>query len=247
MTTIGLIGKIGAGKSTVARRLEELGAQVIDADKIAHEVLAEADVKREVVTHFGASVLGGNGELQRQVLAERVFGLTPTHAAALTILEKIVHPRVRQRINGRLDHLQAAGQATGKDAKVVLDIPLLLQAGWGDACDYLIRLECNETVRQERLKQRGWSGGLGSSSPRAPRSRGENNDRGYIRHFGLYSRASGSILVCSPSGPFAGVEQAAKGESQPLIAWFSGTIVRGGDFSCPPVICELLLNSILHW
>ncbi len=157
MTTIGLIGKIGAGKSTVARRLEELGAQVIDADKIAHEVLAEADVKREVVTHFGASVLGGNGELQRQVLAERVFGLTPTHAAALTILEKIVHPRVRQRINGRLDHLQAAGQATGKDAKVVLDIPLLLQAGWGDACDYLIRLECNETVRQERLKQRGWS------------------------------------------------------------------------------------------
>ena len=157
MTTIGLIGKIGAGKSTVARRLEELGAQVIDADKIAHEVLAEADVKREVVTHFGASVLGGNGELQRQVLAERVFGLTPTHAAALAILEKIVHPRVRQRINGRLDHLQAAGQATGKDAKVVLDIPLLLQAGWGDACDYLIRLECNETVRQERLKQRGWS------------------------------------------------------------------------------------------
>ena len=157
MTTIGLIGKIGAGKSTVARRLEELGAQVIDADKIAHEVLTEADVKREVVTHFGASVLGGNGELQRQVLAERVFGLTPTHAAALTILEKIVHPRVRQRINGRLDHLQAAGQATGKDAKVVLDIPLLLQAGWGDACDYLIRLECNETVRQERLKQRGWS------------------------------------------------------------------------------------------
>ena len=157
MTTIGLIGKIGAGKSTVARRLEELGAQVIDADKIAHEVLAEADVKREVVVHFGASVLGGNGELQRQVLAERVFGLTPTHAAALAILEKIVHPRVRQRINGRLDHLQAAGQATGKDAKVVLDIPLLLQAGWGDACDYLIRLECNETVRQERLKQRGWS------------------------------------------------------------------------------------------
>lgn len=157
MTTIGLIGKIGAGKSTVARRLEELGAQVIDADKIAHEVLAEADVKREVVTHFGASVLGGNGELQRQVLAERVFGLTPTHAAALAILEKIVHPRVRQRINGRLDHLQAAGQATGKDAKVVLDIPLLLQAGWGDACDCLIRLECNETVRQERLKQRGWS------------------------------------------------------------------------------------------
>lgn len=157
MTTIGLIGKIGVGKSTVARRLEELGAQVIDADKIAHEVLAEADVKREVVTHFGASVLGGNGELQRQVLAERVFGLTPTHAAALTILEKIVHPRVRQRINGRLDHLQAAGQATGEDAKVVLDIPLLLQAGWGDACDYLIRLKCNETVRQERLKQRGWS------------------------------------------------------------------------------------------
>jgi dephospho-CoA kinase len=158
MILVGLSGKIGSGKSTVARRLGELGARVIDADAIAHEVLEEADAKAAIVSRFGPDMLGVDGRVQRWVLAERVFGPTPAHAAALRDLEAIVHPRVHHRIDQSLDEVRAGERKPGgRETVVVLDVPLLVRAGWAQVCDVVVRLECDEAVRRERLAQRNVS------------------------------------------------------------------------------------------
>ena len=154
MIVVGLVGKIGAGKSTVARRLAAHGARVIDADALAHEVLEEARVKRKIVADFGDDVLGLDGRVQRSVLGERVFGPSAEHAAALQVLEAIVHPRVHERIQGMLDQARADEVAGGNPRVVVLDVPLLYRAGWDAVCDCLILIGCDEAVRRERLANR---------------------------------------------------------------------------------------------
>ena len=155
MILVGLSGKIAAGKSTVAKRFGELGAHVVDADALAHEVLEEADAKREIVARFGREVLGADGRVQRRVLAERVFGPTPAHAEALAALEGIVHPRVHRRIEQAVADVRSHERATGShEPVVVLDVPLLVRAGWAGACDLVVHLECDEAVRRERLADR---------------------------------------------------------------------------------------------
>jgi dephospho-CoA kinase len=155
MIVIGLVGRIAAGKSTVARAFAARGAEVIDADRLAHEVLADPAAVAEVVARFGADVLDETGRVRRPVLAERVFGPTPGHDAALRDLEAIVHPRVRAKIEARLAEVRGA-EPSARPALVVLDVPLLLQAGWDRLCDRLVDVSCAEAVRQRRLDARGW-------------------------------------------------------------------------------------------
>jgi len=155
MILVGLSGKIAAGKSTVAKRCGELGGRVIDADALAHEVLEEAEAKAAITARFGPGVLGADGRVERRVLAERVFGSTPAHAAALQDLEAIVHPRVHRRIEQVLDEVRAGERQPGaQNTVVVLDVPLLLRAGWAQACDVVVHVECAEAVRRERLARR---------------------------------------------------------------------------------------------
>ena len=154
MIIIGLIGRIGAGKSTVAQRFAVHGAHVIDADRIAHEVLEEGDVVRQIVDRFGVDVLDADGRIRRRAVADRVFGPTPDHARALEWLEALVHPRVRSRIEAQLTALQA--REDGHDTVVVLDVPLLVQAGWADRCDRLVEVSCSEEIRRQRLAARHW-------------------------------------------------------------------------------------------
>jgi dephospho-CoA kinase len=149
------VGKIGAGKSTVARAMADLGAEVIDADRIAHDVLAEPEVVAAIAARYGAEVLDDAGRVRRPRLAERVFGPTPAHDAALAELEAIVHPRVRGRIDERLAAIAAAAPA-GVRPLVVLDVPLLMQAGWDRRCDRLVRVDCDEAERRRRVDLRGW-------------------------------------------------------------------------------------------
>jgi len=93
--------KFGAGKSAVSRRLAALGAVIIDADRLAREVVAGGtDGLAEVVAAFGPEVLGADGQLDRPKLGQRVFG----DDAARRRLEGIIHPRVRAR-TAELTHL----------------------------------------------------------------------------------------------------------------------------------------------
>lgn len=157
MIVVGLIGKIGSGKSTVAQRLAAHGAHVLDADAIAHAVLDEPAVREAIVARFGADLVGADGRVCRQSLAQRVFGPTPEQAAALAALEQIVHPRVRDRMDLELARLRAAPSTASGQTVAVLDVPLLVQSGWAEACDRLVVVECADAIRRERLAARGVS------------------------------------------------------------------------------------------
>ena len=164
MIVIGLHGKIGAGKSTVAGMFADLGATVVDADALAHEVLAESDARAEIVARFGAGVLDAAGNVRRPALAERVFGTTAAHAAALRDLEAIVHPRVRRRIEARLHALRREEEAGGGRRVAVLDVPLLVQSGWAAACDLIVAVAgrggpADHVAARERAWEAGAAGG----------------------------------------------------------------------------------------
>jgi dephospho-CoA kinase len=125
---VGLTGGIGTGKSTVCRMLEKLGATVIDADAIVHELQAPgAPMLDEISAAFGPGVLDATGALDREALGAIVF----RDPDARRRLEAIVHPRVGAEMARRIEASRAAGAAL-----VVLDIPLLFEnrrAGRGGA------------------------------------------------------------------------------------------------------------------
>lgn len=175
MIMIGISGRIGAGKSTVARRFAERGARVIDADAIAHGVLEEPDAKAEIVARFGTGVLTDAGRVDRSVLAAHVFGSSPAHAAALADLESIIHPRVHRHIEQALAAIRdAERQSGGPDTLVVLDVPLLERAGWDAACDHVVAVACEDGVRRERLARRG----ISQAQQRAREAAWESGRRG---------------------------------------------------------------------
>jgi len=156
---IGIIGRIGAGKSTVAGLLAEHGARILDADRIAHDVLLDDDVRAALVARFGPGVIAAGAEpgtttIDRRALAGLVFGPTPGHRLALADLEAIVHPRVHRRMEDRLADIAAAERVGPPEAVVVLDVPLLVRGGWLDRCDHVVVLECPDEVRHGRIASR---------------------------------------------------------------------------------------------
>ena len=95
---VGLIGGIGAGKSTVAQRLTERGALVVDADRTGHEVLLESAVRDRLVQLFGNEILGGDGQIDRTRLGAIVFLADEKRK----LLEGVVHPRMAERFRERI-------------------------------------------------------------------------------------------------------------------------------------------------
>jgi dephospho-CoA kinase len=140
---VGLTGGIGAGKSAVAQRMTELGAVLIDADRLAREVVAGGtDGLAEVVEAFGPGVLGADGELDRPALGARVFG----DDEARRRLEKIIHPRVR----ARAAELAAAAPPT---AIVVNDVPLLVETGQAPSYHLVVVVQADTGTRIRRLAE----------------------------------------------------------------------------------------------
>jgi dephospho-CoA kinase len=116
---IGLTGGIATGVTTVARMFAERGAVVIEADRIAREVVEPGtDAYRKIVDTFGPGVLQPDGRLDRRALARLVFA----DEAARRRLNAITHPEIRRRIREEVARLQR----TSPDAVVIVDIPLLL-------------------------------------------------------------------------------------------------------------------------
>lgn len=145
---IGLTGGIGSGKSVVARRLAQLGAVIIDADRIAREVVAPGtEGLREIATTFGSGVLQDDGSLDRAALGAVVFGDDTARAR----LEAITHPRVRART------AQLVAEAPPA-AIVVNDVPLLVEVGLAATYHLVIVVETEQSIRIDRLvRDRGMS------------------------------------------------------------------------------------------
>ncbi len=138
---VGLTGGIGAGKSAVARRLAQHGAVVIDADRLAREVVEPGtDALAEAVAAFGPEILGADGALDRPALGARVFG----DDAARRTLERIIHPRVRART-------AALAAAAPVDAVVVNDVPLLVETGLAPTYHLVVVVAATEETRIRRL------------------------------------------------------------------------------------------------
>lgn len=150
--TIGILGGIGSGKSSVIRHVTGFHLQIIDADKIGHDLLQDADVLSQLTQTFPSSVFDSSGHVVRSKLAQLVFGDSKEQQAALNQLEQIIHPAIRREIVAQLDTL-----ADGIDA-VILDAAILLEAGWASVCDYLIYIDTPKPLRLKRVNtNRNWS------------------------------------------------------------------------------------------
>lgn len=146
MFVIGLTGGIGTGKSTVSLMLQELGARLLDADKVGHEaLLPDGPAYKEVVATFGADILNADGTVERPKLGALVFN----DVSALGKLNAIMHPRMARMMRNRLDQWRAEGTPVA-----VLEAAILFEAGWTDLVDQIWVTSAPEDVIVERLMRR---------------------------------------------------------------------------------------------
>lgn len=145
MLTLGLTGGIGSGKSTVARRLAELGAAVADADAFARDVVAPGTPGLQaVVDRFGPGVLAADGSLDRPALGSVVFA----DEAARRDLEAITHPLVAARTAEFFASVQPGGVAC-------YDVPLLVEKRMSDQFHLVVNVDAPSSIRIPRLEARG--------------------------------------------------------------------------------------------
>ncbi|SNR85207.1 dephospho-CoA kinase [Haloechinothrix alba] len=143
MLSVGLTGGIGSGKSTVANRLAEHGAVLVDADAISRQVVEPGEpALDEIVAEFGPDVLEPGGGLDRAALARKAFADEQSRAR----LNAIVHPRVGERTAELVN-------AAGADAIVVHDVPLLVENGLQPHYHLVIVVDAPEDVRVRRLTE----------------------------------------------------------------------------------------------
>lgn len=147
VTVIGLTGNIGTGKSTVMRMLAELGATVIDADGLAHEVIAPGTPGwQQVVDAFGQEIIAADGAIDRARLGAIVF----SDPAALARLEAIIHPLVIHEADRRISAI--------RQGVVVIEAIKLIEAGMHRDCDALWVVTCRPEQQVARLmRDRGMS------------------------------------------------------------------------------------------
>ena len=203
--TIGLTGGIASGKSRVADVLRALGVPVIDADQLAREVVARgSDGLAAVVALFGAEVLDGEGNLDRERLGQRVFA----DAEARKQLQAVTHPRI-----GQLSAQRIAEARTGSAPYVVYEAPLLVEVGAHKGLDALIVVAAAEGAQVERAAARD---GL---APDEVRQR-------IAAQLPLARKVEVADYVIANDGTLQQLEQATRDVHAQILARFGGT---GGE------------------
>jgi dephospho-CoA kinase len=153
MKTIGIVGGVASGKSTVAKMLVELGAGILDADRTGHAVINEdADVRAAIRKRWGDAVFTADGKIDRAAVAARVFAEDGRRDPELQFLQELLHPRIGRRLQEIGEQFDAAGKPA-----VVLDAPLLIEAGWKPFCDLVVMVDVPREIRLQRAQQRGWT------------------------------------------------------------------------------------------
>lgn len=146
---IGIAGGIGSGKSTVAAILCDLGARVIDADRINHEELDSPEVLEALVGWWGEAVVSPGPQANRSAIRE----IVRKSPAELGRLERLVHPRIARRS----EELLAAYDRDPDVRAIVWDAPLLYEVGLAERCDCVVFVNADEPMRLQRVRQtRGW-------------------------------------------------------------------------------------------
>ncbi|MFA7255481.1 MAG: dephospho-CoA kinase [Candidatus Omnitrophota bacterium] len=137
---VGLTGGFGVGKSSVAQRFKNMGAEIIDADDIAHDAVKKGSpVFDAVIELFEEALHPGGKKMDREKLAEIVFSDPKKRKE----LEAIIHPYVYEKIKEKIE---------ASSRKVILvEVPLLFEAGFETLCDKVVVVTCNSTVKMKRL------------------------------------------------------------------------------------------------
>ena len=149
MKVIGLTGGIGSGKSMVTQFLAKLGAVIIDADNVGHEIFKPGTKAwREVVAAFGKQILTTKGEINRKKLGEIVF----ENPELLAQLDKIMHPKMIEVVKAKLKEYRRQGVKV-----VVLEAPLLIEAGWASLVDEVWVVVAPESAVLRRIMEKGLS------------------------------------------------------------------------------------------
>ncbi|WP_332629101.1 dephospho-CoA kinase [Halalkalibacter flavus] len=147
---IGLTGGIASGKSTVSEIIQSKGIPVIDADQISREVVEPGTEALQLISeHFGQSVINEDGTLARKKLGEIIF----EHPEERQILNKIVHPAVRNRMNELKERYVEEGEKT-----IVFDIPLLFESDLFHLVDKVLLVYVDEETQLKRLMNRDLAG-----------------------------------------------------------------------------------------
>ena len=143
MVVVGLTGGICSGKSTVAAMFRGLGATVVDADQVAHEVVdPDQPLFEAVVSVFGREVVGADGRMDRRRLGAIVFA----DPKARRHLEEMLHPAIILECERRIRQAGVSGAAV-----CLLDAALLIESGWHARFDAVILVEASEAVRLDRV------------------------------------------------------------------------------------------------
>lgn len=146
-TIAGLTGGIASGKSTVAKILADAGARIIDADRIARQVVQKGQPAwMDIVRHFGSALLTPDGQVDRDALGAIIFN----DRDAQQVLNAIVHPRVFEAM--QRDIQQLAIDHPGD--LVILDVPLLIESEWHKSLPVVILVYVPQAVQQDRLMRR---------------------------------------------------------------------------------------------
>jgi len=149
MKVCGLTGGVGMGKSTAAGFLGSRGAQVVDADELARQLVQPGQpALAEIQAEFGGAIIAPDGRLRREELARVVFA----DAAARKKLETILHPRISERWHAQIETWRGENRALA-----VVVIPLLFETRSESHFDKIICVACSPPVQRERLLARGWT------------------------------------------------------------------------------------------
>jgi len=148
MFKIGLTGSAGSGKSTVADMFRHLGAIIISADAVCHQLFTPCQkTYHEIVRHFGQVCLNPDGTLNRDFLRKRLL----CSSEDKNILENILHPEIQARIMQQLEEIKKRMS----EKVVVIEVPLLFEAGWEQMFDLVITVFADKKNCILRLQQRG--------------------------------------------------------------------------------------------
>lgn len=148
MLIVGLTGSFAGGKTTVARMFKNLGAASIDADKLYQDLLRDekSGLAQRIVLAFGREILQADGEINRRKLGERVFN----SSQELKRLTAITHPRIVREIKQEITRIKKEN----KDGMVIIDAPLLLEAGLVSLVDKLIVVKIKKAGQSARAVKR---------------------------------------------------------------------------------------------
>lgn len=143
---IGLTGQTGAGKSTVAKILEENGLFIINADSVAREVVEKGEpTLLKLANSFGDDILNSDGTLNRKLLASRAFSSREN----TDLLNSITHPAITERIRLKISQAFENGEKA-----VVIDAPQLFESGENEMCDIIVTVAAPLEIRLHRIMNR---------------------------------------------------------------------------------------------